>query len=235
MHFEKALLYAITPFLCFIIGYMLCSYKFGNQTYQTPNLIGLLVYDAIKETSPAHINVQIISEKENNDFAPGTIIYQKPSPGRLIKAHQQILVITSKKTDPIIAPDFSKKSLSIIQKNCYDSHIKLKSYPLDYNAPQNTCIAQIPEKNDTINDKKMIIYIAQSPINLYIMPDLTNHNLEKIMTLFKDQPITLHLFHKSEKLSPPYHESMKIIAQKPIAGSLVSFKPPLNVYLEINW
>jgi len=234
MYINKKQLFIILPFTFFITGYLISNLIVGNKTYITPKLTGLSLYEAIKLTSANQINIRISSEKESANIPAGTILSQKPSPGRVIKAHQPILVTTTKCPPNIIAPNLLQQSQISIAKTCQDMHLKYKSYELEYAAPTNSCIAQLPQAKDIINDKKMIIYCAKEKQNMYLMPDLTNQSLEQVLEFLKNYTEKVSIFRGTQKLTMPYPAQSKIITQKPLAGSLVSIKPPLNIQLEIN-
>lgn len=234
MHIDKKYLLIFLPFACFIIGYLLSNFAIGNKTYITPQLTGLSLYEAIKITSPHQINMRILSEKESANIPAGTILSQKPSPGRIIKTHQPILVTTTKAPPDIVAPYLLQQSLESIEKTCHDMHLKHKIYSIEYPAPANSCIAQLPQAKDIIHDKKIIIYCAKDKHNMYLMPDFTNQQLETVLNELKDYTDKIFIFRGNQKLNPPYELNSKIVAQKPLAGSLVSIKPPLTVQLEIS-
>lgn len=233
MYIDKKYLFIFLPFICFVIGYLLSNLAIGNKTYTTPQLTGLSLYEAIKITSPHQINIRILSEKESANIPAGTILSQKPSPGRIIKTHQPILVTTTKALPDITAPHLLQQSLESLEKTCQDMHLKYKIYTIEYPAPANSCIAQLPQAKDIIHDKKIIIYCAKDKQNMYLMPDFTNQQLETVLNELKDYTDKISVFKGSQKLIPPYQINTKIISQKPLAGSLVSIKPPLNVQLEI--
>lgn len=234
MYINKKKLFILLPFGCFLAGYLLSNFVIGNKTYITPQLTGLSLYEAIKITSPYQVNIRILSEKESANIPAGTILNQKPSPGRIIKTHQPILVTTTKAPPDIIAPCLLQHSLNSIEKTCQDMHLKHKTYPIEYPAPVNSCIAQLPQAKDVIHDKKITIYCAKEKQNMYLMPDFTDQDLDTVLGELKDYTEKISIFKGSQKLSAPYQINAKIIAQKPLAGSLVSITPPLNVQLEIN-
>ncbi|MCX5924399.1 MAG: PASTA domain-containing protein [Candidatus Dependentiae bacterium] len=183
--FQKYLL-ALAPFLCFFLGYVLCNLLIGNKTYNTPQLIGLSLHQAVEETSPYHITIQLIAEKDCPGAAPGTIISQKPSAGRLIKSHQSIFVVITKLPQSALAPDFLGKSQEAIEELKQENKVKLKTYGLQYSAPKGSCIGQIPQSGQPIIDKKIIAYTAQDKTNKYIMPDLTSKDLLEVVEFLKN-------------------------------------------------
>ncbi len=222
----------IVPFICFFLGYVLSNLLIGNKTYKTPQLIGLSLHQAIEQTSPYHIAIQLIAEKECPGVPQGTIISQKPSPGRLIKSHQSIFVVTTKLPPSAHAPQFLGKPDNQIENIKKSSHVKFKTYNLDYAAPKGSCIGQIPQPGQSILDKKMILYVAQDKQNRYIMPNLIHKNALDIVEFLKRHSLNVTAFYQNQKLTAPYPDDMIIIAQKPLPGSLINLQDQATVQLE---
>ncbi|HSW76180.1 MAG TPA: PASTA domain-containing protein [Candidatus Saccharimonadales bacterium] len=230
----KKYLFAILPFICFFLGYVLCNLFIGNKTYTTPQLIGLSLHQATQQTSPYHITIQLIAEKDCPGAIPGTIISQKPSAGRLIKSHQSIFVVITKLPASALAPDFLGKSPAVIESLKQENHVKLKTYDIEYNAPKGTCVGQIPQPQQPIVDKKIIAYTAQDKTNKYIMPDLVNQNLQRVVEFLKKNNLTVQVFYKNQKLTPPYQQDLIIISQKPLSGSIMSLQDNAIIQLEVE-
>lgn len=233
MKIDKKQILIFLPFACFILGYFVSNIIIGNKTYITPQLTGLSIYEAVKLTSEHQINIRILSEKENAHTAPGTILTQKPSPGRAIKSHQQILVSITKAPADLTAPLLLQQPRDCIEKTCNEMHIKCKPYELEYPAPSQSCIAQIPQAHDIINDKKIILYFAKNKQDMYVMPDLNNQFLDEVLEKLKNITTKIDVFRNQQKVSLPHEINTKIIHQKPLAGSLISLNQPLTVQLEI--
>jgi beta-lactam-binding protein with PASTA domain len=229
----KLSLILLMPFICFIVGYGLCNLVMGNKTHTAPNLVGMTMLEAIEQTSPSHINIQLIAQKECPGVTHGTIVSQKPAPGRLIKSHQSIMVVTAKLPQASLAPDVINKTEKEINNTCSNDHLKLKSYPLQYQLPTGTCIGQIPEKQQPLTDKKLIIYTASNKPLTYLMPSVINKNLEDVVNFLQKQNIQLTIFHKNQKLNPPYPQGLVVTAQKPTPGSFVKLPENMTVQLEV--
>lgn len=233
MQLEKKYILSTIPFIFFFLGYGLCSIIIGNKTYITPNLVGLSLYEAVKQTSAHHVNIRISSEKESFDIPAGTIINQKPCAGRAIKAHQSIFITTTKAPAAIIAPALQQQTSIQVEKTCHDLGLKVKTYPIESSAPSNSCIAQFPQSGQHITDKKITIYTAQERPSIYLMPDLTNQSLQLMFNTLNNQLGKVSVYKGKQKLKPPYQEHLKIISQKPLAGSLVSLDSAIHLQLEV--
>lgn len=235
MKIDKKYVYTILPFTCFAFGYLLANLVIGNKTITTPKLTGLSIYEALKTTSPQQLNIRILSEKKSKDIPEGTIINQKPTPGRLIKAHQPIFVTTTTAPPETHAPQCTQQTYKDVERLCQEHSIKAKSYQLEFPAPSESCIAQIPQPYEIVHDKKMVLYFAKNKVNMYLMPDLTNKSLEEVMSFLESHPDTkTSIYQGSQKLEKP-DESMRVVAQNPLAGSLISLQPPLKIQLKVTW
>ena len=204
-----------------------------TTVYQTPNLVGLKLSQALTIAAENHATIKLLHEQECPGVEPETIISQKPSAGRLIKPNQAILITIAKEASPIIAPDLKLQKLQICEKNCKELGLKIKHYPIIYPLPQETCIGQTPQAKEAVLDKKMIIYTAQEKSNIYVMPNFINQNLNEIIKLLSNQEIAYSIFCEYEKIEAPYDNHFIITHQKPKAGSLVHRNNSLNIQLEV--
>jgi beta-lactam-binding protein with PASTA domain len=221
------------PFICFFLGYAVSNLLVGNKTYKTPELIGLSLHQAIEKTSPYQITIQLVAEKESPGTRQGTIISQKPSAGRSIKSHQSILVVATKLPPAAKAPNLIGKSYIEIEKTEKSKHLKFKTCSLNYPAPKGTCIAQIPQPNQSVVDKKMILYTAQEKQNKYIMPALIDKEVIEVVQFLKSHSLAVAVFFQNQKITEPYSNDMTIIAQKPLAGSIINLQENATIQLEV--
>ncbi len=224
----------LTPFICFLVGYGLSNILIGNKSYPTPNIIGMSLHDAILQTSPFHINIQLAAQKECPGIAHGTIISQKPSAGRLIKPHQSIVVVTCKLPDAQLTPNLIEKNQIQMQEICSNQRLKLKTYPQVYPLPTGTCIGQTPQAGQEISDKKIVAYIAAEKLNNFLMPNLIHKSLAEVLQFLQKYKTNLSVFYKNQQITAPYPQNCKIIAQKPSSGSFVNLKNELIVQLEVE-
>lgn len=217
------------------MGYVLSNMLIGNTAYNTPNLIGLTLHEAIIQTSPFHINIQLADQKECPGITQGTIMSQKPTAGRLIKPHQSITVITSKLPETEIAPNLLGLNQSQIQDRCNQQNLKCKIYTLAHQLPTGSCIGQKPQAGQPISDKKITVYLAKHDSKMNLMPSLTEKPLEQVIEFLKKYPtIQVQVAHENQKLFPPYPQDLTVTAQKPLAASFVNLQNHFLVYLEVK-
>lgn len=226
------LLLATAPFILFILGYTVSYFLINSALYQTPNLVGVSLSQALNLASQNHATIKLLCEQEAPGIEPGTIISQKPCAGRVIKQNQTILVTIAKETPPTKAPDLILQNLKECQKTAKELGISLKSYPITYPLGKNICIGQIPEKETVLTDKKMAIYTAQEKANIYIMPNFIGKNLHMITSKLHQQQINYKVFKDGENIIPPFSNSLTIVNQKPKAGSFVAINETFVAQLE---
>lgn len=226
-------LLALIPFILFTFGYIASYLLMNSALYQTPNLVGLRLSHALNLAAKNHATIKLLCEQEVAGVEAGTIISQKPNPGRLIKQNQTILVTIAKENQPTKAPDFTLKNLKDCIKNAQESNIQLKNYSIVYPLSKDICIGQIPEKDTIIPNKKMIIYTAQEKTNTYIMPNFIGKNLNIVINKLEQQQINYKIFENYEVITPPFRGELIITNQKPKAGSFVSLDKTLIIQLEV--
>lgn len=234
MKIKLTYLLTIVPFICFIAGYCISHFIVGTTAHPAPNIIGLTIHEAVKQTSKNHVTLQLIAEKECSGIAPGTILTQKPAPGRLIKPNQTVLVTISKQTSSVSAPNLLDLSSPKIQETGKQLGIKIKEFMIQSNnTMDNICICQHPSPDTLLTDNKMIAYIAKPSDNVYIMPNFIGKQLNDALASLKHYHCTTIITHKQKELSYPYQQGI-IIGQKPRSGTLINFNKKQQIQLEID-
>jgi beta-lactam-binding protein with PASTA domain len=206
----------------------------SSALYQTPNLVGLRLSQALTLAAQNQATIKLLCEQEAAGIEPGTIISQKPTSGRVIKKNQAILVTIAKENPLTKAPDFKLKSFKDCLKIAKESDISLKHYSLTYPLGKDICIGQIPKKDTIVPDKKMIIYTAQQKENLYIMPNLVGKNFTTTIAKLQQQQILYKIIDTFGIINPPFSSDLIIAHQKPKAGSFVTLDTAFMVQLEVE-
>lgn len=222
------------PFLAFGIGYFCLQFFIIENIVKTPNLVGTDLLRATKISSDYKLNLRIIAEKEIIDAMPGTIIKQNPLPGTSIKSHQSIFIVITKLPAPITAPSFIAKTEQQIEKICKEKGIKNRYYFLPSYYPVGQCFAQMPAPEQILESKKMSFYISTGNQNQYLFPDFTNIALHDVVNFLQQQSIACDVYHKDQKIIPPYKQNFTVMYQKPLAGTLLSSNNKLYVQLQVS-
>ncbi|MBP6869994.1 PASTA domain-containing protein [Candidatus Babeliales bacterium] len=221
------------PFLAFLIGYFSLQHFIIDSIIQTPDLVGKDLLQATKICSDQKLNLRIIAEKEIADAKPGTIIKQNPLPKSSIKTDQSVFIVITKLPRPVTAPTFINKKHEQIEKECKETGIKNRFYFLPTNHPTGQCFAQMPEPQELLEDKKMSCYISTGNQNQYLFPDLTGNNLQDVMSFLEQYKIQSEVYHKDQKLTPPYQQKFTVNYQKPLPGTLIIPNNKLYVQLQV--
>jgi len=224
----------ILPFLSFLFGTFTISYFFNSKkTINIPNLIGKSIIDAAKVLSENNLNIRIISEKEEADFEPGIIITQKPI-NQKVKQNQTIYVTISKKPEYFKMPDFRNQQIDDIKKILSKENIKPKIYYQENHLAANICISQYPHYNESIENKKVIIYLSSGNKKEIIFPNFKNQNLDKVINLLVLNDLKFKI--NTKNLNKIYEPKKQYIVadQRPFPGSIINLSPNLIVQLSVE-
>ena len=223
----------LTPFLAFAAGYIFLQFFIADNAVQVPALLGKNLLQATQICSEFKLNLRIIAEKEVADLQPGTIVTQKPLPGKAIKPHQSIFIVITKLPAPVVAPDFIKKNSTQIEAACQEKNIKNKSYAIESAYPKGECFGQIPSAGQPLETKKISSYISAGNSQQYLFPDFTDVSLHEVIDFLKKYDIACDVYHKDEKIAAPYKQNLVVINQKPLAGTFVQPNRTLFVQLQV--
>lgn len=225
----------ITPFIAFILGYLLISLFVYEKSIKTPALLGHSVTYALRQATEQGFSLKILAEKESTDVKPGLILAQKPVPGALIKPKQAVFITLSKSPQATTVPQFLGLPENKWQELATTESIQTKVYPVRHQAPVGMVIAQTPEfSTPGDNHQQVKLFISSGPQVQRIMPDLAGIASEEAQEFLEGYGISVSLYH--EPYDSRKHASLQpgtIIAQRPLAGSWISLQKPLNVQLVV--
>lgn len=222
------------PFVAFVAGYFFLQFFIADTAIQVPALLGKDLLQATQICSQYKLNLRIIAEKEEIDLQPGTIVKQKPLPGKSIKPHQSIFIVITKLPAPVVAPDFIKKNKDQIEKICQEKSIKNKIYCIETAYPQGECFGQIPSAGQALESKKMSSYISAGMTQQYLFPDFTHLPLSEVIDFLKKYNIVCDVYYKDQKITAPFKSNLIVMNQKPLSGTFVQPNNKLYVQLEVS-
>lgn len=222
------------PFIAFIFGYFSLQYFIADPQIQTPNFIGKDILKAVKISSHYKLNLRIIAEKEIPDATPGTIVSQNPLPDSPIKKDQSIFIVIAKLPNPIKTPVCIGKRQKEIEQMCKEQNIKHRFYFLPSNYPTGQCFIQMPYAEQNLEEKKVSCYISTGNQNQYVFPDFIGQNIDVVIDFLQKHTINFDIYHKNQKIHPPYTKNYTISYQKPLAGTLIIPHNKLYVQLQVN-
>ncbi len=222
------------PFICFIGTYLALSYIFTAPTVATPSLIGKQLPEAFSILSNHDLNPRILREQVDNDVPAGTILSQTPYAGQKIKQHQQIFITVSKKADMLVAPDTVGKSFKEVEEQLKNSGIRNKTYHLTSKKPTGTIIAQIPETGIALEQNNMILYVSVGNTKQVICPEFYNRSVQEVIQFLAAYNIKPELYHTHLMREGHICRECKVIAQQPLAGSILDLEKGVTIQLKIS-
>jgi len=217
---------------------MLLGTLFQPKEFTTPAIVGKQLLKAISILSDHKLNIRFLAQKEDSDLPQGTILSQKPLPGRKIKANQAIYVVISKKPPKIPCPALLNKSLDTFLKDLENKHIRNNSYFLPSSYPKHNCFAQYPHPLTPLEGKHVITYISDGNKKPVILPDFRNKRITKVVEFLKkyEPHIKTEIIHSpASKFGHICNENCVISDQRPLAGSIITLdeKKPIAVHLKV--
>ncbi|MBT3456283.1 PASTA domain-containing protein [bacterium] len=222
------------PFAFFIIGYFSIGFLYRHNEFQIPCIVGKNIHQATSILSSQNLNVRIIKDKEDSALEPGTVLSQEPRCSSRIKPNQTVFVTVSKAPALIPAPDILGKDYKDTLKHLKRQNIRNKTYAFESDQPKDTCVGQIPEKNELLPEKKIIIYKSKGTAKPAIFPDFRGKNIQNIIEIFKEHGIDPEILHNYSISEEHSCQHCKVTHQRPLPGTLVQLESGINVQLQVE-
>jgi eukaryotic-like serine/threonine-protein kinase len=221
------------PFFSFLLGYYCLSWSSHRSHIQTPAVLGLPLQEAIKLLSTYQLNVRILKEKEDPDMPEGIIVSQSPDSDSKIKPYQSVFLVITRKPAKKEVPSLYGLSLSKAGLLAQEKAMPCKAYYLDSTQPQDTCIAQMPTPKLLLHNPSLITYISQGMSSIRIVPSFKGRSLDLVTAFLKECAIPYHIFYQTDEQKADQPEQLKIVDQRPLAGSFIDFKRAPTVQLTV--
>lgn len=229
--YKKFLLF-LSPFIFFLIGFLIMSIVIQEKAFKVPLLLGHSVVYALNEATRQGFTLKLLAQKDAPDVAAGTVIIQKPQAGSFIKPKQAVLITVA--AEPVRAEIPTLAGLKQEQWQPYTQDFKITEHHLTHSLPLGMVIAQSPAAGERYDHESLTLYVAHGPETRRIVPNLCGYQVEQVQEFLEGYGITCTLFE--EHYDPRRHahfEPGMIIAQKPIAGSWIDLKKPSLVQLVV--
>ena len=229
----------IIPFIFFLFGYLLLGTLLQPKEFEAPAIVGKQLLNAISILSDHKSNIRFLAQREDSDLPQGTILSQKPLPGRKIKANQAIYVVISKKPPKIPCPVLLGKHLDAITHELESKNIRNKSYFLPSNCPKHSCIAQHPCPLIPLKRNNVITYVSDGNKKPVILPNFKGKKALNVMEFLKryEPQITTEIIHSPRcNFDHICDEHCVVSDQRPLAGSIIHLddKKPIAVHLKVK-
>ncbi len=218
----------------FLTGFWLVSFFIHEKSIKTPLLLGYSVTYALREATRQGFTLKILSEKESQDTQPGTILAQKPVPGSIIKSKQAVFVTIAKEPEQSFIPHFAGMSESERGGCAATMGLTLNVIPVTHRFPSGTVIAQTPEPGTVCSNQTVHLFVSSGPETRRIMPDVFGMEQGSVQEFLEGYGIQVSIYY--QEYSKRHHSGLlpgTVIAQKPLAGSWVDVRKPLQVQLVV--
>lgn len=176
----------LVPFCSFILGYGFTQWMFHVESICTPHLIGKYIHEVLPLLSEHKLNIRLIDQKEEADIPEGIILSQIPQPGKPIKAHQSLFIVTTKKPSAIQAPHCLEKHIDHLLPELQKMGLYPRIYKHAHPYPEGLCFAQSPESDNFLEKNRLILYISAGNNKPVIWPRFIGKSLEEA-TYFLDE------------------------------------------------
>ncbi len=227
----------LLPFFAACIGYCLLSWYFSMSSLSAPNVIGHTLSEGCALLSQHRLNARVMAYVEDDAYPAGTIIDQKPRPGKSIKAHQAMLLTIVADKPLIKIPDIRGLKLVDAIKLVEKKGLKIFSYPMSSDLPANTCIAQWPDQDSLVESHTiMLVYYAVSKKLQYLVPSFINNRVEESLESIEKYGHNVECIHYRTHavLTNEYARAGIVVAQKPLPGTLFDEIEKETIYLTVK-
>lgn len=228
-------LLAFLPFVCFIAGYGAIRSLIRTSQRTVPELGGLLLSEALLLLSQEQLNGFIISQHEDPDLTPTTVIDQAPRAGARLKAGQSIGITIAQQPATVPAPNLVGHNIAE-KATSLELGIRIKIHPLPIAAKIDHCYAQCPPVGTQLPKHTTIdAYCASGATAERIMPSFKGYTSASLAQLLSDHKIPVTYFHQAGTPAEGHRcDSCIIIDQKPPPGKLFNLKSPPGLQLLVT-
>ncbi len=207
--------------------------EFGSGNVDTPNLLGMTVEEAKEVVKKDKLEIVVVGEEENEEYADGAICRQNPAEHTIVKAKSKIEVTLAKQaqknTSLVKVPDVkgmdAARAQDILKENNLDFSIK-REYSNDID--MGKVISQTPDQGTEVETESTVILVVSNGPEIVTvkMPNLMSMTVaEAKLSLSNSQ---LSLGDVSERASDTV-ESGLIIEQSVPPNREVEVDTPINV------
>jgi serine/threonine-protein kinase len=226
----------MVPFFSFWLGYLIMSSFFATPSIITPALIGQPLCQACIILRNLQLNPCILSQKEDPDLTPDTIISQTPQAGTKTKQNQTVYLVVAKKPSVPLAPLLINRTPAECTKELEIIGIKPIFYTVANPGIAGHAIAQYPQAGAPIEYNGMIIYISSSPAKPIIWPSFKGKSALEVIEFLENHGCIVTCVPSLIAYHHSLDESSLVVDQRPLAGSLIvlNSQKPLHVQLKIT-
>lgn len=224
------------PFVSFIGGYVLLDTMYHQKEIETPALVGKTTEQALAILAKHSLNARLLTHKEDETVAQGTILAQTPLATQKIKHNQSVNLVISTKPKKIKAPHLIGLSIKDIEPLLQKDKIHAQTFYIESNYPHGQCFAQYPIPETDLEQDSMLIYLSAPKQSMVLVPNLKNKPLQLALEFLKTHNISTEITHVPEALPSHLCVNCIISDQRPLGGSIITMdqKKPLHMQLQVT-
>ncbi|MBY0353192.1 PASTA domain-containing protein [Candidatus Babeliales bacterium] len=219
------------PFIFFVLGYTVAYFFMQQKTVEVPSVMGSNVQEAVSVLARQQLALRLLAEKEDDQFPEGTILQQAPAAYQRVRPNQQIFVTIAKKPPQSLAPDLLNKDSLALERQAAQAKVTIKQVLLASRYPKNACFAQSVSPGQPLDRLKMTAYISAGDDELVLMPNVVGLTLVSVQEFFKRSNIDVQVV--GQDAQPVVQEQLKIVEQKPMAGTIVDLTKLKQVHVQV--
>ncbi len=226
----RYIIVSVVPFLAFFLGYFSSYWVLDrHMAFSCPMVIGESLENAVQIASRKQLGVRIIEEKIDNKVLPGTVLYQSPSAGSMVRARQTIVLIVAQQQQ-VMMPDVCGVKKDSIKNAAHG----IDFYPVPRTGySDQVCFTQTPAPNMRIMGNAQVYYAADAD-SIVLFPDLVHKRLSDV-TSFLDHYGIRWQIRGDEYIAGTTLHSYIVSKQEPTAGTLIDLHDfTSTVYLYVG-
>ena len=221
----------LLPFCSFILGYIAVQWFCSIAVVTVPSIVGKQIHEILPLISRLKLNLRLLDQKEEIDLPAGIILNQAPSAGKVIRSHQPLFVVVSKKAEHIKAPHCIGLEAQELLTKCKSLGISVRMYTFIHNYPNGICFAQYPCADEILEKNRLILYISCGNNKPVIWPNFIGASFDTVSYFLENHGIVPLVVNDSFTQDTSF-----VVDQRPFAGTLLTLdnKKPLSVQLRVR-
>jgi len=232
----RTILLSIAPFIMCVAGYYATALWWERHTYQMPSLVGLQAYRAMSFLSRYHLYPYVIRLQEHNHVPAGTVIEHWPRAAVSVRPHSTVYMTLSQEPDSAPAPCYVGLSYQWVAQCARNQGITLRVVPVASGYQYGTVVAQNPSPGGCLDQSNMLIYVADTAVTQYLMPNCVGYDAADVIRLCQRSGIPVRLYDTS---GAAYNETIEdgqytVIRHEPPSYDVISAKEPPDMKITIH-
>ncbi len=191
LNFGKLILLTGVLFVIFLVSAVVSMRLVVRaQEVAVPTLVGSDLEEASRLLKAVNLRLALTGKRYDPEIPKGTIVYQLPGTGVLIKANREVQVLVSlgKQRDPVpkLLGESERVAMHLARQSGYRlGDISRVSLP---QIESEQVINQFPAPNtQEITDAEIDILVARKQPKRYIMVDVAGQSLNRVLMFFEKQ------------------------------------------------